>query len=198
MLGHVHNYPRLLDDEQGPPTRGMGQVAPAPDIDETMLKRIFEQVLEPTIEAMAERGTPLHGALFVDLMLVRGQPVVIDYNVRFGDPATQILLSRLSGDFYRLLLACEGYPESYMRGAEITLNEEPFEDDPDLWLFEDAVRWIEPGEGRVERLETVGGRAYTIVAAADTVAEARAKAYAATEHVQFEGRQLRSDIGKGF
>ncbi len=225
VLGHVHNYPRLLDDEQGPPTRGMGQVSPAPDIDQTMLKRIFEQVLQPTVDAMAERGTPLRGALFVDLMLVRGQPVVIDYNVRFGDPATQILLSRLGGDFYGLLqacrghgdladavaamtiddrprvsvvLACEGYPERYVRGHEITLNEAPFEADPDLWLFEDAVRWIPPQPGQPERLETVGGRAYTIVAAADTIAQAREKAYAATEHVQFEGRQLRSDIGAGF
>jgi len=225
VLGHVHNYPRLLDDEQGPPTRGMGQVAPAPDVDEAMLERIFAQVLKPTIAAMAEKGTPLRGALFVDLMLVRGEPVVIDYNVRFGDPATQILLSRQSGDFYKLLqacrgvgdlgqavaamsiderprvsvvLACEGYPEKYIRGAEIFLNEAPFEADPDLWLFEDAVRWIEPKPGQAERLETVGGRVYTIVAAADTIAEARAKAYAATEHVQFEGRQLRSDIGAGF
>ena len=222
VLGHVRNYPRLHDDEAGPPTRGMGQVSPAPEIDDKMLQRIFDEVLQPTVEAMAERGTPLRGALFVDLMLCRGRPVVIDYNVRFGDPATQILLSRLSGDFYALLqacrgqgdlaqavaamaiddrprvsvvLTCAGYPERYERGAVIHLNEAPFEADPDLWLFEDAVRWVPSQQGQAERLETIGGRAYTIVAAADTIAEARSKAYGAIKYVRFEGRHYRGDIG---
>ena len=222
VLGHVRNYPHLLDGEQGPSTRGMGQVSPAPEIDDELLQRIFAESLQPTIDAMAEKGTPLRGALFIDLMLCRGRPVVIDYNVRFGDPATQILLSRLQGDFYALLqacrgqgdlkdaigamtiddrprvsvvLACAGYPERYERGAEIHLDEAPFEADPDLWLFEDAVRWVPARDGQAERLETIGGRAYTVVAAADTIAQARAKAYAATAHIRFQGRHMRGDIG---
>lgn len=224
VLGHVRNYPRLHDGDRGPPTRGMGQVSPAPEVDASMAGFIETEVLRPIVAAMAERGTPLRGALFVDLMLCRERPVVIDYNVRFGDPATQILLSRISGDFYAALqacrgqgslrqavaalriddrprvsvvLCCEGYPERYVRGAEILLDEAPFDADPDLWLYEDAVRWVPPGPGQVERLETVGGRAYTVVAAAETIAAARAKAYAATAHVQFQGRHLRSDVGEG-
>jgi phosphoribosylamine--glycine ligase len=225
ILGHVHNYPRLHDGELGPPTRGMGQIAPAPAIDDDMLEAIRKDVLQLTVTAMAERGTPVRGALFVDLMLVRGQPVVIDYNVRFGDPATQILLSRISGDFYAALRACvgdgdlraavanlqiddrprvsvvlaaRGYPERYERGARIDIDRPAFERDPNLWLFEDGVRWVPKSADHDEWIETTGGRIFTIVAAADTIAAAREKAYAAVHSIQFDGMHHRKDIGEGF
>ncbi len=225
LLGDVHNYPRLLDGENGPPTRGMGQVAPSPIVTDAMRATIHRDVLQLTVDAMRERGTPIHGALFVDLMIVRGGlPIVIDYNVRFGDPATQILLTRIKGDFYGCLQACRGvgslpeavanltidprprvsvvlaaagYPDKRTRGAAIAIEEAPFQADSDLWLFEDGVRWVAATDDEKETLETTGGRTYTIVAAADSIEEARAKAYTATEHVQFEGRHFRRDIGAG-
>ncbi|MCO4761611.1 MAG: phosphoribosylamine--glycine ligase [Myxococcales bacterium] len=221
VLGHVLNYPRLHDDDAGPPTRGMGQLAPAPVIDSETYAHIHKDVLQPTVDAMADRGTPVRGALFVDLMLVRGRALVIDYNVRFGDPATQILLSRISGDFYGALLAClgdgqltaavdaltfderprasvvlsaEGYPDKRVRGAQISVDEAHFAADDDLWLFEDGVRWLpEP-----DTIETTGGRIMTVVAAADTYGRAREKAYLAAEKVQFTGKHHRTDIGKGW
>lgn len=221
VLGHVLNYPRLCDDDGGPPTRGMGQLAPAPMIDQRMLNHIEQDVLRPAVQAMESRGRPLRGALFVDLMLVRGEALVIDYNLRFGDPATQILLSRIDGDFYAALQACRqngalyeavanlrfderprasvviaaaGYPERYTRGAEIKIDDAYFDADPDLWLFEDGVRWIEAED----RIETTGGRTVTVVAAAATYEEARSKAYAAVARVRFEGQHFRKDIGAGY
>jgi phosphoribosylamine---glycine ligase len=230
VLGHVHNYPRLLEGERGPPTRGMGQIAPAPYLSGAVIERIQRDVLQLTVDAMNDRGTPICGALFVDLMIVRGgQPVVIDYNVRFGDPATQILLSRLRGDFYACLQACRGqgdlrsavaaleiderprvsvvlasagYPDKRTRGAKITIDEAFFAGEPDLWLFEDGVRWVPPtvdeaGADVAGWIETTGGRTFTVVAAADSIEDARAKAYAAIPYINFEGMHYRTDIGLG-
>ncbi len=220
IMGHVFNYPRLLDGGQGTPTRGMGQVSPAPQVDAAMLAQLQERIVEPTIREMRERGRRCQGALFVDLMLVRGEPYVIDYNVRFGDPATQTLLSAYSGDLFAVLhacavptpgglaaalagmvrdprprvsvvVACEGYPLSRVRGASIRVDEEAFARDADLWLFEDGVRVTEAG------METTGGRTFTVVAAADTVADARARAYAGVDLIRFAGQHSRSDIGAG-
>lgn len=221
ILGHVHNYPRLLDGERGPPTRGMGQIAPTPYASDELVARIKEQVLQPTVDAMRDRGTPMRGALFVDLMITRGgRPMVIDYNVRFGDPATQTLLSGIRGDFYACLQACRGvgdlrsavaalqfdprprvcvviaapgYPHERLRGAEIFVDDAWFEQASDVRLYEDGVRFLTQ-DGQL-RIETTGGRTYTIVAVGETVADARAVAYGATAHVRFEGAQWRGDIG---
>lgn len=219
ILGNVLNHPRLNDADTGPPTRGMGQVSPAPShlFSPGFIERIRDEVLQPTLDEMIERGGPLHGALFVDLMLVKGEPYVIDYNVRFGDPATQTLLTAISGDFYAVLQAartgqglaeavaaltidprprvsvvavCEGYPQRFERGAPITVDEAKFAADPDVWLFFDGVRWRQE-----TGLETTGGRTFTVVAAADTIAGARAKAYEHLKSIAFEGMHVRTDIG---
>ena len=194
----------------------MGQVSPAPQIDEAMLQRIERVVLQPTVEALAEAGTPLRGALFVDFMLVQGQPYAIDYNVRFGDPATQTILSSYSGDIYAALLACtrsgelsaavsaltrderprvsvvlvcEGYPDRFVRGDAIRIDATVFAEDPDLTLFEDGVRVTSSGP------ETTGGRAFTVVAAGATREEARARAYRGARAIDFRGKHCRPDIG---
>ena len=219
VLGNVFNYPRLLDGDKGPPSRGMGQVCPAPILTPEDVEFIRQRTLVPTVEAMREAGTPVKGALFVDLMMVKGNPFVIDYNVRFGDPATQTMLSAYSGDFYSVLqacrrgeglkeaidqlecdmrprvalvLACEGYPRKFVRGAPITVNETFFETQPDLRLFYDGVRFTDPG------IETTGGRTITLVASAETVDAARSLAYRGAEHISFEGMHYRRDIAAGF
>jgi phosphoribosylamine--glycine ligase len=216
VLGHVHNYPRLLDANNGPPTRGMGQVCPAPEVDASMMQQIMQQVLEPTISELRDQGRPMVGALFVDFMLVGALPYAIDYNVRFGDPATQTILSGISGDFYLALKACvdghglseavnalhidprprvsvvitcAGYPERFERGAPIHLNRDVFDTDPDLWLFQDGVRIVEGSP------VTTGGRTYTVVAAGDTPSAARSKVYASIGEIKFAGMHFRQDIG---
>jgi len=172
----------------------------------------------PTVHEMADRGAPLKGALFVDCMLVDGQPYVIDYNVRFGDPATQTILSAYTGDLYAALQACrtgeglaeavaaltrdprprvsvvvaaEGYPDGMVRGAAITVDHGVFDGDPDLSLFTDGVRV------RAGTPETTGGRTYTVVAAGDTVSEARRRAYTGVAAIEFAGMHFRRDIGEG-
>ncbi|MFT7580449.1 MAG: phosphoribosylamine--glycine ligase [Myxococcota bacterium] len=219
VMGHVLNYPRLGEDDSGPPTRGMGQVSPAPLVDDAKLQQIVDRTLQPVIDHLHAQETPLVGALFVDLMLVSGEPYVIDYNVRFGDPATQTMLSAYQGDFYAVLQACragaglsaavdaltfdprprvsvvcvcEGYPTKMNRGAKITLDEAYFASDPDLYLYFDGVRSAPDG------LYTTGGRTLTIVGVGKTVAEARDKAYASLEAIHFDSMVVRRDIGAGY
>lgn len=109
VLGDVLNYPRLEDGDTGPPTRGMGQVSPAPVLTREEAEELRREILVPTVRELAERDAPLRGALFLDLMIGPGRrPYVIDYNVRFGDPATQTLLSAWSGDLYGALQGCRG------------------------------------------------------------------------------------------
>ena len=219
VLGNVFNYPRLLDGDKGPPSRGMGQICPAPILSDTDVEMIRRRTLVPTVEAMREAGTPVKGALFVDLMMVKGHPYVIDYNVRFGDPATQTMLSAYSGDFYDVLqacrtghglqeaiqrlerdtrprvavvMACEGYPRTFVRGAPITIDEAYFDGQPDVRLFHDGVRFTDPG------IETTGGRTLTVVAAAASVDEARHLAYEAVRHISFDGMHYRRDIAAEF
>ncbi|MFO0744547.1 MAG: phosphoribosylamine--glycine ligase [Myxococcota bacterium] len=223
VLGHVLNYPRLLDGGGGPPTRGMGQVAPCPLLDAATLEVVRTRAVEPVLAALQRMGTPMCGALSVDLMMVRGEPYVIDYNVRFGDPVTQTLLAGTSGDLYRVLdacrrpgegdglaaamaaltrdprprvaleVVCEGYPTRMVRGDGIrlsaALDRALHEPGPDLRVYLDGVRSV-PGQG----LMTTGGRALTLVAAGDTVAEARAAAYDAVAGVSFRGMHWRRDI----
>lgn len=216
MMGHVLNHPRLLAGDTGPPSRGMGQVSPAPPLTEAVYQRLRDQVVIPTVRAMEDAETPVRGALFVDFILVDGEPYAIDYNVRFGDPATQTLLHAWSGDLYRVLQACrgqgdlgaavadlrhdprprvslvavcEGYPGRRIRGAQISVDTAVFDGDPDLALYEDGVRATDEG------LETTGGRTYTVVAAGDTVAEARARAYRGIRALRFDGMHFREDIG---
>ena len=216
VMGHVHNHPRLRDGEAGPPTRGMGQVCPAPQITSQMLARIEDAVLKPTITEMRERGAPLQGALFVDFMMVKGEPYALDYNVRFGDPATQTVLSGYSGDLYAALVACmkpgglreavaslhvdprprvsvvvacEGYPDRFVRGDLVTIDHRVFEAHDDLWLFEDGLRLTPQGS------ETTGGRTFTVVAAGSSVEDARRLAYLGVGAIDYRGRHARLDIG---
>ena len=216
VMGHVHNHPRLLDGDRGASTRGMGQVCPAPQVTPSMLERIEAVVLRPTLKEMADRGAPVRGAFFVDFMLVKGEPYALDYNVRFGDPATQTILSAYHGDVYRALLACrqegelkaavaslvrdprprvsvvvacEGYPDRFVRGDPITVDESVFRDNPDLLLFEDGLRVTSEGA------ETTGGRTFTVVGVAASVAEARTLAYSGVEALHFRGSHARRDIG---
>ncbi len=223
VLGDVLNYPRLGDGDTGPPTRGMGQVSPAPILPREEVEELRREILAPTVRALAERETPVRGALFLDLMIGPGRrPYVIDYNVRFGDPATQTLLSAWSGDLYAalqacrepgggglrravqglerdprprvsLVVVCEGYPGRFVRGAPVAIDEARLRADPDVSVYFDGVRVLSGGA-----LVTTGGRTLTLVAVGDTVAQARAKVYEAVGAISFAGMHYRRDIGAGW
>ena len=213
----AQDFKRLLDDDQGPNTGGMGAFAPSPVATRAMMDTIRKLIIDPTIAGMAAEGTPFTGCLYCGLMLTEDGPKVIEYNVRFGDPETQVQLPLLDSDLFRLLktaaagslhgiqvglnmgraavcvvLASQGYPAKPLSGFVIRgLVEGP---------RDDGVQVFHAGTNRVGTdLVTAGGRVLCVVSAQDTVEEARAAAYnMITESgIQFRGMQYRTDIAAG-
>ena len=202
------DYKRAFDDDLGPNTGGMGNYTPTSYVDDAMMARIETEILQPTIAEMAKRGTPMKGVLFAGLMICEDGPRVIEFNCRFGDPETQVVLPTLDADLGVLLhavatgtlrdhprpraqgaavgvvLASAGYPEQYPKGAPISGLDQPTE----------AIVF-HAGTARVgEHIVTDGGRVLCVVALAETVGEARLAAYAAADHISFEGAWRRNDI----
>jgi phosphoribosylamine--glycine ligase len=212
-LAPACDYKRAEDGDQGPNTGGMGAYSPPAVATAELLAEIESRVLQPTVRALAAAGAPFRGLLYAGLMLTREGPSVLEFNARFGDPETQVLLPRLQSDLLALLaavargrldsvpeprwttdascgvvVASAGYPGAFARGHEIhgldTL-------DPGILVFHAGTR-REPAEGR---LITTGGRVLTLVALGASVAEARQRVYANVGRVSFDGARWRSDIG---
>jgi phosphoribosylamine--glycine ligase len=203
----ARDYKRLGDGDAGPNTGGMGAYAPA-SLDEAMCARVEADVAQKTIDAMAAEGAPFRGLLYVGLMIDRGTPRVLEYNCRFGDPETQVLMPLLEGDpgesfaacargqldaplrfsdgfAVGVVLAAPGYPDAPRSGGRIS----GIADAPETWCFHAGTRRTSEG------LVAAGGRVLTMVARRPTLAEARAAAYAALDCVTLEGAQRRSDVG---
>ena len=204
------DYKRALDGDGGPNTGGIGAYSPLEDIDAALGESIVRTIAEPAIRAMAAEGAPFQGLLYPGLMLTAEGPKVIEFNSRFGDPETQVLVPRLEGDLLDLLwrsatgtlagatiavssqatvgvvMASGGYPGPYRTGMVI----EGLEDvDGDALVFHAGTAL--DGAGRVV---TSGGRVLTVVGLGATVAEARAKAYDNVRRIRFERAQYRRDI----
>jgi phosphoribosylamine--glycine ligase len=182
-------------------------------VSEAIDAAIRERVIEPLLAGMKEEGAPFRGVLFAGLMIVDGEPKVLEFNVRFGDPETEVLLPRLRSDLLPLLLgaaegdlrgvelewgapasacvvlASGGYPGRYQRGLPIEGVEEA-EAVPGAHLCFAGVERDEAG-----RWVTAGGRVLAACAVGQSVAEAAERAYEAADKVRFEGKQLRRDIG---
>ena len=206
------DHKRAYDGDRGPNTGGMGAYAPAAVVSDALQRRIMDEIVMPTVHGMAARGTPYRGVLYVGLMIVENHPYVIEFNVRFGDPETQVLLMLLDDDLLPLLdgasrgqlggkrarsrpgaavcvvMAAQGYPGSYPRGAPIT-GIESAAGQPNAQVFHAGT---DEQEGR---LVTGGGRVLGVTAYAADIAEAIAGAYRAVECIQWPGRQFRHDIG---
>lgn len=213
-LAAAQDHKRALDGDEGENTGGMGAYSPAPVVSESVEKKILERVVHPTITGMAADGHPYQGVLFVGLMIDEaGDPYVIEFNVRFGDPETQPLMVRMEGDFLPVLdasargsldaapalgwgdasvcivLASGGYPRSYETGQVID-GLSALEGQDKLVVFHAGTKGRESGDG----FETAGGRVLGITARGASVAEAQERAYAAVARVKFEGMQYRGDI----
>jgi phosphoribosylamine--glycine ligase len=213
-LAAAQDHKRALDGDEGENTGGMGAYSPPPIVSEAVEKKILERVVYPTIRGMAKEGHPYQGVLYVGLMIDRtGDPYVIEFNVRFGDPETQPLLVRMQADLLPILdasargtldeataidwgeaavcvvLASGGYPRSYQTGREI-LGLDDLKDEESIVVFHAGTRRAESGTG----FETAGGRVLGITARGRTVAEARERAYRAVERVSFDGMHFRRDI----
>lgn len=211
-LAAAQDHKRLLAGDEGPNTGGMGAYSPPPMVTPEIEAQIRAQVIEPTLRGMAELGCPFRGALFVGLMIVDGAPRVLEYNVRFGDPETEVLMARWDGDVLPLFLgsargdlsgvapswgapaalcvvmASEGYPERYPKGRTIA-GIDAANAIEGVTVFQAGTRQ----EG--ERTVTSGGRVLCVTATGADVREAASRAYAGVDAVAFEGAQHRRDIG---
>jgi phosphoribosylamine--glycine ligase len=213
-LGSAQDHKRVFDDDQGPNTGGMGAFSPSLLIDDAMRERVMREIVDPVVAGMRAAGDPFVGVLFVGLMLTADGPRVIEFNVRFGDPETQVLLPLIVGEFGDLLrqaaagaltgepiahlsgaavavvLASGGYPGTFSRGHAIH--------GLDAASAIPGVHVIHAGTTRAAsgELQSDGGRVLAIVAEAPDHASAILRAYAGVACVEFEGVQFRRDIGR--
>ena len=212
-LASARDYKRLKDGDQGPNTGGMGSVSPAP-MESGLATTILRAIVHPTITGLAAEGRPYRGVLYAGVMVTREGPQLLEYNCRFGDPETQVVIPRLEGDLLPLLraavlgelgalranwkreavvcvvLAADGYPGAPRRGDPIAGLGEALAQ-PGVLLFH-AGTALQDG-----RLVTAGGRVLSVVGRGSTLNEAAQSAYSAVGRVQFDGMQYRRDIGKG-
>ena len=211
-LAPAQDYKRIFDGDEGPNTGGMGCYSPVPGFGPVEVEELLDNVHRPVVEAMARRGSPFHGILYAGLMLTSDGVRVLEFNTRFGDPETQVVLPRLRSDLVDLcigarragglanaaaefqddwavsvVLASAGYPESSSKGDVITgLDEAAAMDD---------VEVFHAGTARAgDEIVTNGGRVLNVTGLGPTPADARRRAYDAAELISFEGMQMRSDI----
>lgn len=212
-IGSAQDHKRIFDDDRGPNTGGMGAFAPSPLIDAPLEARILREIVDPVIVGMAAEGHPFRGVLYAGLMLTTGGPKVIEFNVRFGDPETQVVLPlideplmpllvgaatgairqssvRLASDrLVGVVLASRGYPESSESGQPIA-GIDRAEAVPGVAVYHAGTA------RRGNQLVTAGGRVLTVVGRGADFAEAIERSYAGVAQVSFEGMQCRRDIGR--
>ena len=203
------DHKRAKDNDEGLNTGGMGTFSPAPFFGEKSLEEVMEKIMKPTMAAMNAEGRPFKGVLYFGLMKTKDGYKVIEYNSRFGDPETQVVLPMLktdlmdvfeavaderlsdidlqwhSGACVCLVLASGGYPEAYEKGKEITVGD----------LDEDVVLCHAGTSMKDGKLVTSGGRVLGVCARGATIEDARAKVYANAEKIHFDGMYYRKDIG---
>jgi phosphoribosylamine--glycine ligase len=209
-LAPAQDYKRIFDGDDGPNTGGMGSYSPVPGFDADTVAEIAAAVHQPIVDLMARRGTPFHGVHYAGLMLTDSGPKVLEFNCRFGDPETQAVLPRLRTDLLDLfeaarepgglagvepefaddwavtvVLASAGYPESTSKGDVIT----------GLDAVGDEIELTHAGTARTDAgVVTAGGRVLNVTALGENPTEARRRAYDAAAKIDFEGKQMRTDI----
>ncbi|SEQ45945.1 phosphoribosylamine--glycine ligase [Lachnospiraceae bacterium NE2001] len=210
----AQDHKRAGDGDTGLNTGGMGTFSPSPFYTDEVQKFCEENVYQRTIDAMAAEGREFKGVLFCGLMLTPKGPRVLEFNARFGDPEAQVVIPRLKNDIVDVMEACadgtldqinlefednaavcvmlasDGYPVSYKKGFEIK-GLENFEGKDDYFVFHSGTKFDADG-----KVVTNGGRVLGVTALGDTLVEARANAYKATELIDFENKYMRHDIGK--
>ena len=205
------DHKRVFDGDKGPNTGGMGAFAPSPLYTEEIAERTEKEILIPTLNAMNSEGFTFKGVLYVGLMLTKDGPKVVEYNARFGDPETQVVLPLLESDLFAIMravregrlaetdirwkkesaacivLASGGYPEKYESGKLISGLEDA--EAAGATVYHAGTKKTDAG------YVTAGGRVLGVSALGDTLADAVHSAYAAAEKIHFEGAHMRRDIG---
>ena len=212
-LASAQDHKRVGDGDTGPNTGGMGAYSPAPIVTEEMVETIMDTIINPTMAGMKAEDKPYKGILYAGLMIENGQPKLLEYNVRFGDPECQVLMMRLMSDLLPALIAsadgvlkdfdlrwyvetaltvvmaANGYPGSFEKGSVIKRLEDASEN-RDITIFHAGTAFGENGE-----ICATGGRVLAVTALGDTVAEAQESAYRAIDKIDWPGGFCRRDIG---
>ena len=212
VLGSAQDHKRAFDGDKGPNTGGMGAYAPAPIMTDALACRVMDEIVQPTMRAMAAMRCPFKGILFAGLMLTKDGPKLIEYNVRFGDPECQVLMLRLKSDLLPALMAsrdgvlkdfdlrwsdeaalavvmaAKGYPGDYAKGSAIEGLAEA--------AAVEGVEIFHAGTAEKDgRIVANGGRVLNVAAVGRTVREAQARAYAAVDRIRWPDGFCRRDIG---
>ena len=207
----AQDHKRIFDNDEGPNTGGMGTYAPAPVMTDVLRLKATERVLKPVVAAMAQEGTPYQGCLYAGLMINGDSVKVVEFNCRFGDPETQVILPLLDGDLAEIMLACAtgtldevevawsdkaavcvvmasgGYPGSYENGKEINGLAEANADESTV-VFHAGTKLVDG------KIVTAGGRVLGVTSVDKNIRDARDRAYAAVEKINFDKVFYRKDI----
>lgn len=210
LLPEAKDYKRIGEGDTGPNTGGMGAISPVVFADDTFLEKVKTRIIEPTLKGLQAENIPYSGFLFIGLMNVGGDPFVVEYNVRLGDPETESILPRIKSDLFEMfqalhdhtlgsyhleidprtaatvVLVSGGYPENYTKGFEIT----GLENQTDVHVFHAGT-----GLNQDKKVVNEGGRVIAVTALGNDLEEALEKAKAAANKIEWQGRYFRKDIG---
>ena len=214
MLDSAQDHKAVFDGDKGPNTGGMGAYSPAPIMDDALAEAALKTIIEPTVAAMQAEGCAYKGVLYAGLMVMDSGPKLLEYNVRFGDPECQVLLTRLMSDVLPALIASadgvldsfdlrwydeaaltvvmasEGYPDDYEKGTEIKGIDTAMDADDAVTVFHAGT-----GRGEIGKLLATGGRVLNVTARGVSVKEAQTRAYAAIDRIDWPKGFCRRDIG---
>jgi phosphoribosylamine--glycine ligase len=213
LLPAAQDHKRVGDGDMGPNTGGMGAYAPTPLVDEELYQKVKDRIIRPTLDGMKKEGSPFEGVLFIGIMVVNGEPITLEFNVRFGDPECEILMplmtSSVSDMFYKaatnrlgeikvefssqyavgVVMASQNYPYSSSTPAEIIVDETHHETIEKYTHISYAGVSMED-----DKLMATGGRVLICVGLGDSIKEARDRAYLRCGQVHFAGKKIRTDI----
>ena len=208
ILNSAQDHKRIFDNDEGPNTGGMGAYCPSPLFDEKLREKVENRIIKPTINGMKKEGYPYKGFLYIGIMLVEGEPYMIEYNVRLGDPEAQVIIPMLDNDFLSVvehtidekidlldiknkdgftvtvILASDGYPDKYEKNKEILGL------DNSTLIFHSGTKYED------DTYYTNGGRVLSVIGSGDTLKSAIDNAYYNVEKIKFQNMYFRNDIGK--
>lgn len=213
LLPAAQDHKRLLDNDEGPNTGGMGAYAPTPLVDDVIYEKVKDRIVRPTLDGMQQEGAPFEGVLFIGLMIVNGEPITLEFNVRFGDPECEILMPLLktpaSELFYKAAtkqldaLNVE-FHNKYAVGVVMASRNYPYDNSEPAEIIVDEIHHDEISQNthisyagvtkEDDKIYATGGRVLVCVGVGESIKEARDRAYMLCGQVHFAGKKLRGDI----